>query len=260
MNKEQKNEALEKAWLKICEYVKENFTNVFPEGTKFRWFHNPYYWIEFVVTPDGDARIYRGMHSTGCPDEVITPHGAYNTNANCCAYTIQSFIATHPSTRPMGRDRKCLNIEKVVSGWRIIRRNLELMKEQEESIELFEVDDNCKVDYSDKVYKIKKEVMEKIYNLLPESGTIDMPSDNDGVDDIFVLWSDISGNWSETKILSLERCEGKTKNFRIIVEDSFGNGTVKLSSCDCDFCFNHIDWMIEIYNVLYSIRNSSVKS
>lgn len=259
MTKEEKNKVLENAWKKICEYARDNFNGVFPEGFKTRWFHDVYYWIEFVVSPQGEARIYRGTHDTSYPSEVITACGAYNVySMSCKPDTTELSISTNPGTRPMGVDRKCMNIEIIIKGWSQIKNIINEKKEYELKLKSFEADD--KIDYLDKVLDIRSDVLRKIYNLLPEVGEVGLLSisspeeQHSEDDDIYVLWCDRHNEWHETRVLSIRRCDDEAEGFYIEVEGSFEGETERLSSCDSDFCFNHVNWLIEIYNRLYRLR------
>lgn len=263
MTKEEKNKVLENAWKKICEYVRDNFNDVFPEGFKTRWSHDVYYWIEFVVSPQGEARIYRGTHDTSYPSEVITACGAYNVySMSCKPDTTELSISTNPGTRPMGVDRKCLNIEIVIKGWNQIKNIINEKKEYELKLKSFEADD--KVDYFEKISNIQKEILRKIYHLLPKEGQtrlcITEEEQDDGEFDIYVLWADKNSEWHETKVIAAGRCGGNTEDFYIIVESSFDDCTERFASCDNEFCFEHIDWLIQIYNRLYLLNKQSVKS
>lgn len=262
MTREEKNKILENAWKKVCDYVGENFDGIFADGIKVRWFHDTYYWVEFIVTPNGGARIYRGTHNTSYPSEVITELGAYQVDMTCKPNTSEVDIAKSTSTRPMGVDRKCLNIELVIKGWNNIKLIINNKKEYELKLQSFEADE--KVDYFKKVSDIRDEILKKIYHLLPEDGQtricITEEEQDDGEIDIYVLWADRHSEWHETKVIAAGRCGGNTEDFYIIVESAYDNCTEKFESSDCEFLFNHIYWLIQIYNRLYMLNKRSVKS
>lgn len=77
MTIEEKNELLKQNWVKICNWVKEYYANVFPTTKRFHFPHNAFYWVDFVVMPNGDARIYYGDHGSDHPERVLTPYGSY---------------------------------------------------------------------------------------------------------------------------------------------------------------------------------------
>lgn len=77
MTEQDKKINLMNAWKKICLWTKENCAGKFPEGIRFNAPHNPYIWYALVINANGEARIYRGDHSSESPNYVLTEFGVY---------------------------------------------------------------------------------------------------------------------------------------------------------------------------------------
>lgn len=80
MTEREKQTFLMNAWKKICQWTKSNCYGKFPEGKRFSMPHNPYVWNALVINANGEARIYRGDHSSNNPDYVLTEDSVYGVS------------------------------------------------------------------------------------------------------------------------------------------------------------------------------------
>lgn len=137
MTVEEKNKALDVAWKKIHKWVNKEVGNLFVGGKKFRLPHNAYYWMELVVTEDGDARLCRGDHSSSRPRQMVYLDSAIdNVDGVNSLKSFQENINARNCKR-MIDGRKYINLELLVINWDYIKTEILAAKKTEKSVYSF---------------------------------------------------------------------------------------------------------------------------
>lgn len=114
------NAALENAWSKIQNYCKEKYTGKTSRSVQFEVYRDVYMWLEFGVTPNGDAYFVKGNHFLS------------HTSIDADWYY-------HPTHSEGYFGTKYRDLEAIVRKWPEIKARLADKFAQEESIFNFEV-------------------------------------------------------------------------------------------------------------------------
>ena len=114
------NLALDSAWKQIQNYCKENYACITIRDVQFCVYSDPYMWIDFGVTPKGDAYFVRGNHSKG------------HTSNDADWYY-------HPSHKFGYEPLKYRELETIIKKWPEIKAMLAEKFNQEKYIFNFEV-------------------------------------------------------------------------------------------------------------------------
>lgn len=245
MTNDEKNKILENAWKKICEYTVKNYKGKFPEGFRVRGEHNPYYWIEFVVTDTGEARIYRGAHHSSDPSEIITARDSYNVydGTHTSAVINEEEIAYRSSTRKNdNRNRTCRNIELIIGQWSRIREQIDNEIRRYNHIINF-VPDN-RVNYKSEISEIRDRLKTSISNILDDK-ELSLSNHNIGV-----LYNDEFGAICESYIDTIRKYDD---SFLIKLRNP-EQTCIVFSSL---YKYIDTDTLVDIYNIIYDIKNGT---
>lgn len=126
------------AWSKICQWTKKNCAGKFPKGKRFYAPHNPYVWFALVINSEGEARIYRGNHSSDKPSYVLTEFNVYGVSFNNGLYGNDHKEEDFQCASKFGVNIIFDELEDVIRMWETFKNKILSEVKWSDSISTFE--------------------------------------------------------------------------------------------------------------------------